>query len=632
MGYLILKSHLILDSSMTKRSEKMPRKEIKGPINDLTLNNTNHNFMELYNMRNVLQTQINDLVLGSGDSNPEVVQSRGGHQVLADRLNSMDTDTNDLDIKKADKVALQTGLNSKRDKNVEIDMSDLSQNVREAFTGGSTPVVGEDSVGTVNLRKGAVTSDKTSNDMLIKTPGKRDESDLDYIWEAGNHLVNGAANQPTSATSVLTVTRYKSDNINAPSVWIKQDIMGIGENFESFTRILYVNENDNTVGYKREWKEIAEAEKDEDKYFYLNGDNYDLDSTWVKGNYIVNSAVRNNPFGVGGAMTIEDYKTSVTSSSKWVTQTLTTYGGELGRKASRLLYVNENTETVNYKSDWKFYGGNQSGGSAEPNKKIKLLFIGNSFSLNATEYIHQMCAEEYVDATVGVLYISGGSLEQHWNNVQNNGNSYVYHLKDINNGVQAYTTQTNYTIDQALESDDWDYVAFNQSSSNSGVYESFEPYLTNLINYVKDKLPNAKIAFMPTWAYFSDFNNPDYDFIEPGRFDKYNNDQLTMYNAILDTYKQVMGEHEFDLIIPAGTAIQNARTDEFLNGLGYELTRDGYHLNDIGMYAVGVTLFKSLFKREIKSGYKPNISSKEAYFAQVSATTAVNNPFTITNI
>src|SRR5699024_7075153 len=154
---------------------------IKGPVDDNSLNSTNHNFTELYNMKNVLQTQINDLVLDSGESNQEVVQARGGHQVLADRLNETEREIED---KKADKIALSQIAQSKRDKNVDIEMKDLSQGVREAMTGGSVAVVGEDSVGKVNLKNKSVTTEKIHENARIKFPYFSDDTfNLDYLWE-----------------------------------------------------------------------------------------------------------------------------------------------------------------------------------------------------------------------------------------------------------------------------------------------------------------------------------------------------------------------------------------------------------------------------------------------------------------
>ena len=60
-------------------------------MNDNELNKLNHNFDYLSESHRRIQTQINDLVLDAGESNQEVVQARGGHLVLNDRLNSIDS-------------------------------------------------------------------------------------------------------------------------------------------------------------------------------------------------------------------------------------------------------------------------------------------------------------------------------------------------------------------------------------------------------------------------------------------------------------------------------------------------------------------------------------------------------------
>lgn len=55
-----------------------------------TRNDINYNFDFLSKSHRIIQTQLNDLVLQEGNSPLEVRQARGGHQVLADRLNSTD--------------------------------------------------------------------------------------------------------------------------------------------------------------------------------------------------------------------------------------------------------------------------------------------------------------------------------------------------------------------------------------------------------------------------------------------------------------------------------------------------------------------------------------------------------------
>src|SRR5699024_8099474 len=68
------------------------RRNIHNEIDVKNKDNHNENYKELYRLKDV----INDLVLESGESNAEDGQSRGGKEVLADRLDEMESDTSDV--------------------------------------------------------------------------------------------------------------------------------------------------------------------------------------------------------------------------------------------------------------------------------------------------------------------------------------------------------------------------------------------------------------------------------------------------------------------------------------------------------------------------------------------------------
>lgn len=266
-------------------------------------------------------------------------------------------------------------------------------------------------------------------------------------------------------------------------------------------------------------------------------------------------------------------------------------------------------------------------------ESLKVLFISNSFGYNTAEYIHSICEAEDKNMLVGNLYIAGGSLENHVDHLTNNNNVYQYRIRACVNGVIEASMDENYTIDKGIDMEDWDYVIFNQSSGDSGIYSTFQPYLNNLISHVKRKLPHVKIGLMPTWAYFSDFANPTLHLNHQERLERYNDDQMTMYGMILDAYNEAMEDIDFDLIIPSATSIQNARTNDYMKGLDYELTIDGYHLNETGMYIAGLTLFQSIFKCRVKSDYiPPNVSKKAAGYSKLAVNNAVINPFALTII
>ena len=86
----------------------------------------------------------------------------------------------------------------------------------------------------------------------------------------------------------------------------------------------------------------------------------------------------------------------------------------------------------------------------------------------------------------------------------------------------------------------------------------------------------------------------------------------------------------FEIIIPNGTAIQNART----SFIGDTLTRDGHHLTyNLGRYIAGLTLVKTITGVDVTQiNYAPNgLSEEYIKIAIESCNNAFENPFSITN-
>src|SRR5690606_7777061 len=86
-----------------------------------------------------------------------------------------------------------------------------------------------------------------------------------------------------------------------------------------------------------------------------------------------------------------------------------------------------------------------------------------------------------------------------------------------------------------------------------------------------------------------------------------------------------------DVVVPAGTAIQNART----SCIGDNFTRDGYHLDlTIGRYTAACAWFETIFgKSVIGNTYKPaELSDYKAQLAQTAAHLAVLKPNEVTDL
>ena len=255
-------------------------------------------------------------------------------------------------------------------------------------------------------------------------------------------------------------------------------------------------------------------------------------------------------------------------------------------------------------------------------KQIKLLTIGNSFSQDAVEqYLYELVEANGDTIIIGNMYIGGCSLERHYNNSRNNANNYSY--RKIADGTLVKTEK--FTLIEAFENENWDYVSFQQVSLNSGIYETYFPYLDSLIVFAKKHTgnPDLKIILHSTWAYSQNSTH--------GGFANYGNDQMAMYKAIVQTTKRVARRINAEFLVPSGTAIQNGRT----SSLGDTFCRDGYHLElTYGRYTAACTWFEKLFGiSAIGSKYFPNtITPYQAKIAQYAAHYACRNPLTVTSL
>lgn len=224
-----------------------------------------------------------------------------------------------------------------------------------------------------------------------------------------------------------------------------------------------------------------------------------------------------------------------------------------------------------------------------PVESLKILAIGNSFSVDAMEYLYAVAKAEGVkEVILGNLFVGGCSLQMHVNYIENNAPEYRYYK----NSTGAFETTEGYTVLQGLQDEDWDIITMQQGSAKSGLVDSYQPYLDKLIAYVNENKtnPDAKLVWHMTWAYQG---NSTHD-----AFPNYGNSQSSMYFGIVNCLqKEIDPNEEISMTIPVGTAIQNARTSYF----GDTLTRDGYHLNNLGRLIASYTWYAALTGRQLKT-------------------------------
>jgi len=253
---------------------------------------------------------------------------------------------------------------------------------------------------------------------------------------------------------------------------------------------------------------------------------------------------------------------------------------------------------------------------------LRVLAIGNSFSRDAVEQnLYDLGAADGVVLIIGNMYIAGCTLERHYNNVSGNAAAYEY-CKILPDGQRTVRPRT--TLEFALADEPWDFVTFQQASQLSGLYDSFQPYLPELLKYVRARVPSkTKLCWHQTWAY-------DSNVVRDG-FENYDRDQGKMYDAIAQASEKVCKEYGL-VIIPSGTAIQNLRKTAVG---GNNVTRDGFHLNNtIGRYTAACTWYEALTGRNpVGNSYvAAHIAPEQIPATQRSAHAAIAEPFKTTDL
>jgi hypothetical protein len=256
-------------------------------------------------------------------------------------------------------------------------------------------------------------------------------------------------------------------------------------------------------------------------------------------------------------------------------------------------------------------------------KNLKVLAIGNSFSVDAMEYLYKIADDYGIENIIlGIMYIPGASLSKHVDSISRELDDYVYYKNTDDAWVYA---NSHAKLIDGLADENWDVITIQQVSGLSGIETSYNSDIDYILSYVDYYKTNdyAKVMWHMTWAYQTGSTHPD--------FTRYSSDQLTMYNAIISAVEEkILTRDDIEDVIPSGTAIQNLRT----SFIGDTLTRDGYHLSyDLGRYTAGLTWFMKITHFSIDDiEYKPEgISDSEFLAIKEAVINAVFHPYEITD-
>lgn len=279
---------------------------------------------------------------------------------------------------------------------------------------------------------------------------------------------------------------------------------------------------------------------------------------------------------------------------------------------------------------------------------IKILHIGNSYSLDMMQYVQYLLKDllPNADVTIGVLYNAGASLQRYDEDLIPNNTCYAFYL--WKNGEYVRYKTNSLSIIDILSMENWDIVTLQQQSNRSKDYSTYQPYLNNVIKQIEPFFNDGcELGFILT--------TPEY--IARNKLSKYES-SIVGYNGQVSAAKNVLNDSKCSFIIPVGTAVQNLRTIEsfryYGNGEGMmNISSSGAdHLQTgIGMLAEGyaymlwlgnkiglnLDLSKSHYypkegDSKVPHGEMQGITLENCILAKKAAVYAIKSPFEITNM
>ena len=224
---------------------------------------------------------------------------------------------------------------------------------------------------------------------------------------------------------------------------------------------------------------------------------------------------------------------------------------------------------------------------------LKVLMIGNSFSISCTRQLPLVAEANGHKLDLASLYIGGCSLERHWRNVEAAATNATFKPYRFDRFVEGrcVVEKGAANIPDALAMDKWDVVTLQQASHFSWDPATYHPWGDNLVAKIRELAPQAKIVVQETWSY------PPWD----KRLKKFGFDQVEMYARLHDAYAAFAKKYGFG-IIPVGTAAEICADRNSL------FTKPDFHFNhEEGEYLQALVWDAAIFGFKINQScdYRP---------------------------
>lgn len=196
---------------------------------------------------------------------------------------------------------------------------------------------------------------------------------------------------------------------------------------------------------------------------------------------------------------------------------------------------------------------------------LRVLSIGNSFSLDALSYVPfiMRAVAPQIYLKLDIMYIGGGSLNEFYNALDSTTwapvdpgtpTNFIHYWS---HGAQPWDALGDVPMTDVITTHPWDVIILQQQSNMSRDYSTYQPYLNQILDWLDEKA---------TWQHeYAWLITPSY----PDNLPRLAPDttSVQMFERIAQCVSQVQQDTGIELLLPCGTAIQNARTTP-LDSLG----------------------------------------------------------------
>jgi hypothetical protein len=287
----------------------------------------------------------------------------------------------------------------------------------------------------------------------------------------------------------------------------------------------------------------------------------------------------------------------------------------------------------------KIGSGAEQGDDGALQEELSVLFIGNSFTMDAVTHLPGMLSAAGIKKVHMVhMYYGGRPVSQYlkgWETFSD------YTMYECLPGSNVWTETKNTNLSQVASSKKWDVVTIQEHSGDAAAW-TWNTTAQNNIQGLMDKVKSVQGSESPKFYYILSQAYSDNAKIGQASLPYVTwADHTGMWTVVSAFARKVMDNIPFDGIISTGAMLENLRTST-INNSKY-LTRDGFHMDKgIACYGASCTVFETIFTpvynvktsdisytTSVSDANTTPVTSSNAPVAREAAKYAVLYPYTV---